>query len=50
VWKEKLLSNRARDKKHEQTLKAGGWKVLTLWECELANTTELKRRIRAFLK
>lgn len=34
-WKEKLLTNRSRDKKHTQQLKDMGWKVIVIWECEL---------------
>ena len=29
----------ARDKRTEQELKALGWKVIVLWECEITNKT-----------
>ena len=34
-WKEKLGRNVENDKKNIQTLQSMGWKVITLWECEL---------------
>lgn len=34
-WKPKILRNIERDKKNSEELKALGWKVITVWECEL---------------
>ncbi len=34
-WKKKIESNVVRDTKNYQQLKALGWKVLIIWECEL---------------
>jgi len=34
-WSEKIARNRARDKKNAAALKAAGWRVITVWECEL---------------
>ena len=34
-WEEKLAANRDRDRKNSQRLKALGWNVLTIWECQL---------------
>jgi DNA mismatch endonuclease (patch repair protein) len=34
-WKEKLYRNRERDARNQEELKAMGWTVLTVWECEL---------------
>ena len=34
-WKKKIESNIARDAKNYQQLESLGWKVLTIWECEL---------------
>lgn len=33
-WGPKLAANRARDARDEAALRAAGWTVLTLWECE----------------
>jgi DNA mismatch endonuclease (patch repair protein) len=48
-WKPKLEGNRKRDEKNRRTLSREGWKVLTLWECQLKNPARLERRIRRFL-
>ena len=34
-WREKIIGKSRRDKRHLRRLKAGGWQVLTLWECTL---------------
>lgn len=34
-WQIKLLKNRERDVENKNELEAAGWKVLTVWECEL---------------
>ena len=34
-WVEKINRNVANDKKHVDALEAEGWKVITLWECEI---------------
>ena len=36
-WKEKFQRNIENDKKHENILKEQGWKVITLWECEITS-------------
>ena len=34
-WMEKITRNVANDKKHKETLESEGWRVITLWECEI---------------
>ena len=34
-WGEKFITNRIRDAKIESDLKALGWNVIVVWECEL---------------
>ena len=34
-WKKKLYTNRERDNRNQKELESMGWKVLTVWECEL---------------
>ncbi len=34
-WTEKIARNKARDKKNTAALKKLGWRVITVWECEL---------------
>ena len=47
-WKPKLDRNRARDREHRRTLKALGWEVLVIWECEITNLTALTHRLKRF--
>lgn len=39
-WEPKILRNVERDEKNTEQLKSLGWKVVTVWECEL------KKKIR----
>ena len=48
-WHPKLKKNKERDKRNEANLRAEGWNVLTLWECELKDVEPLTRRITTFL-
>lgn len=34
-WYEKIQNNVNRDRKNKQKLKGLGWKVITIWECDL---------------
>jgi len=34
-WVSKIAANRARDKRKEQAVRDLGWRVYTVWECEL---------------
>ena len=34
-WKPKILNNFERDQRNHQFLRAAGWNVITVWECEL---------------
>lgn len=34
-WKEKIQANATRDERKKQELVSQGWKVITVWECEL---------------
>ena len=47
-WKKKFNSNRARDARNEAALRSGGFQVLTLWECEIADGT-FRSKIDRFL-
>lgn len=48
-WVEKIRRNSDRDSKHLKNLKAAGWRVLILWECELRNEKRLAKKILRFL-
>ena len=34
-WLDKITSNKARDARDESSLYEAGWRVMTIWECEL---------------
>ena len=47
-WEPKLRRNRERDAAHFAQLRAMGWSVLVIWECEITDTESLGLRLRAF--
>lgn len=49
-WLAKLSSNVARDRENSIALKRQGWRVLTVWECEIENELQLSQRLLAELK
>jgi DNA mismatch endonuclease, patch repair protein len=49
LWRSKLEGNMARDLNAARKLKRDGWRVLTLWECQLRNLLKLTWRIKQFL-
>jgi DNA mismatch endonuclease, patch repair protein len=34
-WENKILTNQNRDKKNHRILKRDGWRIITIWECDL---------------
>ena len=48
-WQPKLLRNKRRDRANERTLRAEGWEVLTVWECETQHPKPLEKKLAAFL-
>lgn len=49
-WMPKLESNRIRDDKNGRALRALGWKIFVVWECQLSNKEQLKNKLRRFLE
>jgi DNA mismatch endonuclease, patch repair protein len=49
-WHPKLMRNQERDSRNLHELGKLGWKVLTIWECEVKNTSRLRSRLISFLK
>jgi DNA mismatch endonuclease, patch repair protein len=49
-WGPKLIRNVERDAQNEAALRAAGWDVLTVWECETAQTDQLAGKLRRFLE
>lgn len=48
-WVEKIQRNADRDARHQSELKALGWNVLVIWECELKDAETLSERLKSFL-
>jgi DNA mismatch endonuclease (patch repair protein) len=46
-WREKIEDNRNRDDGKEAALKALGFRVLTIWACELKQPLKVGRKLRA---
>jgi DNA mismatch endonuclease, patch repair protein len=48
-WLPKLEGNRKRDRRNKRELQRVGWKVLTVWECQLNRPVRVANQIRRFL-
>jgi DNA mismatch endonuclease (patch repair protein) len=48
-WTGKVGRNRARDAAHREALGALGWRVETIWECELRDAGALADRLASIL-
>ena len=46
-WETKIARNRHRDEVTNAHLEALGWHVITVWECELRNSSQLDERLNA---
>ena len=49
-WIGKVARNRARDARSREALTALGWRVETIWECELKDLASLQARLRSLLQ
>jgi DNA mismatch endonuclease, patch repair protein len=47
-WEEKISTNRTRDARKAQELRRIGYRVLTVWECDVKNVVRLERKLTAF--
>lgn len=45
-WQSKFRATMQRDVEVSQKLVSLGWKVMTIWECELADQSELSEKLR----
>lgn len=48
-WDAKLARNVTRDRENQAKLRAAGWDVLVIWDCETRDTGALRARLEAFL-
>lgn len=49
TWAAKIEGNRRRDQRNLEALRARGWDVLVLWECEVKCVAQLEERLNVFL-
>lgn len=49
-WNAKFEANVKRDRKAIRALRAAGWRVLTVWECELRKPDRLASRLMILLR
>lgn len=49
-WETKRTRTRDRDATQQEQLRAAGWEVLTVWECELKDRSVLEERLTVFLE
>jgi DNA mismatch endonuclease (patch repair protein) len=49
-WLSKVASNRARDTAAREALQNAGWRVETIWECELKDAVALRSRLAELLR
>jgi G:T-mismatch repair DNA endonuclease (very short patch repair protein) len=48
-WGKKFLSNRARDKRINRSLRKAGWIVLRVWQTSLKNEKMVTERLKSYL-
>ncbi|WP_218032758.1 very short patch repair endonuclease [Pararhodospirillum oryzae] len=49
-WLPKFEANKERDARTLSALDALGWRVLTVWECELVDKEKIRKKIMEFLE
>lgn len=40
LWREKIETNKARDRRNTEATRAAGWTVVRIWECEIRSDVE----------
>jgi DNA mismatch endonuclease, patch repair protein len=48
-WKEKIHKTVERDKAKTEKLKQMGWKVITVWQCQLKNKSNRERLLNSII-
>ncbi len=49
-WAEKISTNRKRDRRQRDELRAAGWHVETVWECQIEQRSVIDRLARRLLR
>jgi DNA mismatch endonuclease (patch repair protein) len=48
-WKNKQVKNSLRDVQNARALRARGWKLMVIWECEVRGTERLQTKLQRFV-
>jgi len=49
-WLPKLAANQKRDRRAKRMLKQAGWRVETLWECNIAKPKSITKRLQQIME
>jgi DNA mismatch endonuclease (patch repair protein) len=49
-WKAKFEGNKKRDARNTRALRAAGWRVFMIWECELAKPATRERALERMIR
>lgn len=49
-WNRKFEDTLERDKRNQKELAAMGWRIVVVWECEVADRVRLAERLRGFFR
>lgn len=44
-WATKIATNKARDRRNQRALRADGWRVMRVWECQLSTKARRERAL-----
>jgi DNA mismatch endonuclease (patch repair protein) len=44
-WQKKIENNKARDKRTFRKLRSEGWKVITIWQCQISTIAKREKRL-----
>jgi DNA mismatch endonuclease (patch repair protein) len=48
-WNDKITENKKRDAKNYKDLTKSGWKVITVWQCQIKNKSRQKRTLNLLI-
>ena len=49
-WEKKIGDNIKRDRKNNRKLKNDGWKVITIWQCEINNQSKIESGLEKLIR
>lgn len=49
-WRKKFTANRARDKRVGAALRAAGWRVEIVWQCETRDKAKLRKQVAQMIR